>query len=112
MVYGAMLAKSCATSHGQPPTGSRKRAMIVSRRAISSLRSVMQPLPPWQVGIAQGDEIRVEQRVLAVVAQRLAVHAKHHAPGRFQHALRGGGVPLAGGAETRVDRKRTRLKSS
>src|SRR5437016_6027592 len=35
MVYGAMLAKSCCRSHGQPVPGVRSAAMISIRRPMS-----------------------------------------------------------------------------
>ena len=37
-----------------------------------------------------------------VVAQRLPVQRQHRAAGRFQYALRRGGIPFRGGAETRI----------
>ena len=81
--------RSARTSHGQPPCGSRRRAMIASRR-VDRCGGVWlmpsQPLAPRQLRIAEREEIAVEQRVALVVAQRPALRVEHHAAGGFQHA--------------------------
>src|SRR5690606_2213754 len=98
-----MLAKSCSRSQGQPPCGSRRRAMTSSSSRMSAMRRHrLQPLAPGQRGVTQGDEVRVEQGFLAVVLQRLAVQIEHGTAGGLEHALGGGGVPFDGRAETRL----------
>src|SRR5690606_10757594 len=60
MVYGAMLAKSCFRSHGQPVSGVRSAAMMSSRRRMSRegvMRVLMADLrerrPAWQALFAK-----------------------------------------------------------
>ncbi|KAG1602067.1 hypothetical protein G6F46_013906 [Rhizopus delemar] len=115
-----MVAKFCSRSHGQPPCGSRRRAMIDSRRSSSVLAalrwvgvscalmrppgSIGQPVAPRQAGVAKGNEIAVQQGFAAVVAEGLAGRCRQYRTARgVQHALAGGGIPFGGRAEPRVD---------
>src|SRR5690606_11132145 len=98
MVYGAIVAKVCSTSHGQPASGSRRRTMMSSRRRRSRSGAVMRtlagPAAPWQRGVADRDELAVEQAVALVVAERSSLQVDHATAGAFQHGLRGGCAPL------------------
>ena len=46
--------------------------------------------------------MRIEERLARRITQRLAAHIQYRAPGAFQHALGGGGVPLRSGRQARV----------
>src|SRR3970040_637426 len=97
-----MVANVCCTSHGAPSPGSRSRAMIASNPSMPVTLSVIAPLPPRQGRIAQRDEIAVEDGVALVVAQRPALAVEHATTSALEHALAGGGVPLAGRPEPRI----------
>ena len=68
-------------------------------RVIGSRREQFCPIV---TRIAAGDELRVEQGFLAVVAQRLAVEIQHGATGLLQHALGGGGILFRGRSQAHV----------
>src|SRR5690348_3185652 len=102
MVYGAMLAKSWRTSQGQPVCGSRRAAMMPSSRAMPPSASATEPVLPWQGGIAERDEIAVEDGVALIVGERPPARIEHRAAGGLEHALRRRGIPFAGRAETRI----------
>jgi len=61
-----------------------------------------EPPQPIHLHIAHRDELRIDQRVARVVAQRCAVQGEHRAAGFAQHALRRGGVPLRSRAQSQI----------
>src|SRR5690606_28371757 len=61
------------------------------------------PFPPGQRGIAEGEEIAVQQRIALVVAERTALRVEHRATGRLEDGLPGGGVPFAGRAKAGIE---------
>src|SRR5262249_18880406 len=95
-----MVSKFCCTSHGQPCCGSRSAAMMRSKSSMpcSAMTCRAKHCRPVDGGIAAGEEIRIEQGFLGVVAQRLAIQLQDPAPGLLEHALPGRGVPFAGRA--------------
>src|SRR5690606_30821625 len=101
-----MLAKSCSRSHGQPPSGLRRRAMMSIRARMSPRSGLLiqgvppiddsrgfaplarlpgpdcaDPLAPRQGRITQGDEVAVEDRAALVVAERTAARVDQDSPG-------------------------------
>src|ERR1700754_853723 len=101
MVYGAIVAKVCLTSHGQPFSGLRRRAMMSARGvmsgcAIGALLGNGQVAEPVETGIAHGEEFRIHQVVARVVAHAFTSKVDHAATGLLEHALAGCGIPFAG----------------
>ena len=94
------LAKLCATSQGQPPTGSRSAAMIVEQAPDVAHAGTRHPRKG--ASVAERDEVAVEQRVALVVAQRAAARIQHRAARGLEDGLAGGGVPFAGRPEARI----------
>src|SRR5262245_37054517 len=64
--------------------------------------AVLEPRAPRQVGIAEREEVAVEDGVALVVTQRTAARIDHDAACRLEHALAGGGIPFAGRTEARI----------
>jgi hypothetical protein len=56
-VYGAIVAKSCAVSQGQPPLGARNCAMIARSRSTGDGGCSVNPVAPGQFGVADREEV-------------------------------------------------------